>query len=165
LEIGTGCGLIALACAYRGFNVVCTDIDPFAVQLTCRNIEQNRRFLKGSVEVRQGDLFSVLHKDERFQLVIFNPPYLPTSKKEKINGWLDIATNGGRDGLTVTRRFVHGLKHHLLDNGRAYFIFSSLSDRLKLEEYLKHEGFSFEICRQRKFEGEDLDVYCIVPVD
>jgi release factor glutamine methyltransferase len=165
LEIGTGCGLISLECAYRGCTVVCTDINPFAVRLTRRNIKQNRNLLKGSVEVRYGDLFSVLHKNERFHIVIFNPPYLPTLKRERVDHWFDIATDGGRDGLQVTRRFIHGLKHHLRNNGQAYFILSSLSDRLRLEKYLKNQGFSFEICNHRLFEGEELDVYRIVPVD
>jgi len=165
LEIGTGCGLIALVCASYGSHVICTDINPFAVQLTRYNIEHNRILLKGPVEVRRGDLFSILQKNEKFDVIIFNPPYLPTSKKEKVGGWFDIATNGGRDGLKVTKRFIHGLHSHLLTNGRAYFIFSSLSNRKNLETYLKNEGFSFEIHARRFFEGEELDVYCIAPVD
>ena len=165
LEVGTGCGLIALDCATRGSHVICTDINPFAVQLTRRNIEQNRTLLKGSLEVRHGDIFSVLHKNEKFDVIIFNPPYLPTSKKEKLGGWFDVATDGGKDGLSLTKRFIHGLRPHLLHNGRAYFIFSSLSNRSRLETYLKNESFSFEIQARRFFEGEELDVYCIAPVD
>ena len=65
LELGTGCGLIALACALKGAEVLCTDINPFAVQLTRRNIERNRPYLIGAVELRKGDLFSVLKKQER----------------------------------------------------------------------------------------------------
>jgi release factor glutamine methyltransferase len=165
LEIGTGCGLIALACASRGSHVMCTDINPFAVQLTHRNIEQNCTLLKGSIEVSQGDLFSALHENEKFDVIIFNPPYLPTSKKEKVGGWFDTATDGGTDGLKVTKRFIHGLHAPLLKTGRAYFIFSSLSNRQHLETYLKNEGFFFEIPAHRSFEGEELDVYCIAPVD
>jgi release factor glutamine methyltransferase len=165
LEIGTGCGLIALACAMKGSKVICSDINPFAVQLTRQNIECNRRVLKGSLEVRQGNLFSVLSKNERFNLIIFNPPYLPTSRKERDDNWFDIATNGGTDGLKIIRRFIHGLRNHLLDKGRAYFIFSSLSNRSTLEQYLTKEGFRFEILGRQLYEGEELDIYCIVPVD
>jgi release factor glutamine methyltransferase len=165
LELGTGCGLIAIECAHRGCTVVCTDINPFAVRLARRNRKRNRHLLTGSLEVRYGDLFSVLHKNERFDVVLFNPPYLPTLKREKVDHWFDVATDGGRDGLQVTRRFIHGVRHHLRDNGCAYFIFSSLSDRPRLETYLKNQGFSFEICARRLFEGEELDVYRIVPVD
>ncbi|MCJ7697032.1 MAG: methyltransferase, partial [Thermoplasmata archaeon] len=165
LELGTGCGLIALDCAHKGSHTVCTDINPFAVQLTLRNIERNQLLLKGYKEIRQGNLFSVLHEKELFDVIIFNPPYLPTKKQEKIGGWFDIATDGGRDGLSVTKRFIQGLKKHLLNNGRAYFIFSSLSNRLTLEHYLKNERFSSWIVARRMFDGEELDVYCVTPAD
>jgi release factor glutamine methyltransferase len=165
LELGTGCGLIALACAYKGCRVVCTDINPFAVRLVHQNTQRNRDLLKGSIEVRQGDLFSALSKNEQFDLIVFNPPYLPTSKKDRGEHWFDVATDGGRDGLRVTRRFIQGVKPHLLNTGKAYFIFSSLSPRLALEKALKNQGFAFKVSAHRRFEDEDLDVYCIAPVD
>jgi len=104
LELGTGCGLIALACASQGANVVCSDINPYAVQLTRQNIEQNRHLIKGIIEVRQGDLFSVLKKQERFNVIVFNPPYLPTKKNERTGGWFDIATNGFENHLEISPR-------------------------------------------------------------
>jgi len=165
LELGTGCGLIALDCARKGSHVVCTDINPFAVQLTRRNIKRNQAYLRGSIEIRQGNLFSVLHEKELFNIIVFNPPYLPTKKQEKIGGWVDIATDGGRDGLRVTQRFLQSLKKHLLDKGRAYFIFSSLSKRSTLELFLKNKRFSSYIVAYRMFDGEELDVYCVTPVD
>jgi release factor glutamine methyltransferase len=165
LELGTGCGLIALDCARRGSDVVCTDINPFAVQLIRRNIKRNQSLLRGSVEIRQGNLFSVLHEKELFNVIIFNPPYLPTKKQEKVGGWFDIATDGGRDGLKVIKRFLQSLKKHLLDKGRAYFIFSSLSNRSRLELFLKNKRLSSCIVARRMFEGEELDVYCVTPVD
>jgi release factor glutamine methyltransferase len=165
LELGTGCGIIALDCACKGSHTICTDINPFAVQLTRRNIERNLLLLRGSMEIRQGNLFSILHEKELFNVIIFNPPYLPTKKQEKVGGWFDIATDGGQDGLRVTKRFIQGLKKHLLNNGRAYFIFSSLSNRLTLEHYLKNEKLSFCIVARRKFDSEQLDVYCVTPAD
>jgi release factor glutamine methyltransferase len=165
LELGTGCGIIALDCARKGSRIICTDINPFAVQLTRCNIERNQRILRGSIEIRQGDLFSVLHENELFNVIIFNPPYLPTKKQEKVGGWFDIATDGGQNGLRVTRQFIQGLKKHLLNTGRAYFIFSSLSSRVTLEHYLKNERLSSCIVTRRKFDGEELDVYCVTPAD
>jgi release factor glutamine methyltransferase len=165
LELGTGSGLIALDCARRGAHVICSDINPFAVRLTRRNIERNRDFLKGSIEVRQGNLFAIPRNSELFDVIIFNPPYLPTTKKEKVGGWFDVATDGGRDGLDHTKRFIYGLKNRLSETGRGYFIFSSLSKRTTLEKSLKQGGFHFEICAKRLFEGEELDVYRVTPAD
>jgi release factor glutamine methyltransferase len=163
LEIGTGCGLIALACAYQGAKVVCTDINPFAVQLARQNIERNHHLLKSEIEIRQGDLFSVLKNTERFTMILFNPPYLPTKKNDKTGGWFDIATDGGSTGLRLTKGFLHGLHKHLQTNACAYFIFSSLSNRSLLKKYLKKERLSARVIASHRYDGENLDVYQVTP--
>lgn len=163
LELGTGCGLIALACALKGARVLCTDINPYAVQLTRRNMYRNRHHLAGVIELRQGDLFTVLKKNERFNVIIFNPPYLPTVQKEKTGGWFDVATDGGRDGLNVTKRFLTGVSRHLLPKGSAYFVFSSLSNRLRLERYLKQQLLTWSVVAHHRFEGEELEIYRVSP--
>jgi len=165
LELGTGCGLIALECARQGARVLCTDINPFAVKLICKNIERNRPSLKGSIDIRQGDLFSVLATEERFDVILFNPPYLPSTTKDKSETWFDIATDGGRDGLKVTKRFLHDLPKHLTSSGKAYFIVSSLSPRETLERSLKKERLTARIVASQRFESETLDVYCVTPTD
>ena len=75
LEVGTGCGLIALECARRGAKVICNDINPYAIELVKRNYLRNQPLLKGTVEIRCGDLFSVIKSNERFDIAIFNPPH------------------------------------------------------------------------------------------
>ncbi|KYK23933.1 hypothetical protein AYK25_00780 [Thermoplasmatales archaeon SM1-50] len=163
LELGTGCGLIALACALKGAEVLCTDINPFAVQLTRRNKDRNVHHLIGAVEIRQGDLFSVLKKKELFDLIICNPPYLPTKATERTGGWFDIATDGGHDGLEVTKRFLEGVSAHLLPKGSAYFVFSSLSNQFILKQYLKKQRLFSCIVACHQFEGEELNVYRVSP--
>ncbi len=159
LELGTGCGLIALACAQRGASVVCTDVNPHAVQLARHNYEKNRSKVQGSFEVRTGDLFDPLNTTETFDVIVFNPPYLPTTKGERVGGWFDVATDGGTDGLTVTRRFIKELPRHLKTPGSAYFIFSSLSPKKRLETYISHSKLHYEIVQTRWFNDERLDVY------
>jgi len=163
LELGTGCGLLALACVYQGARVVCSDINPYAVQLTRHNIERNRHLLQSPIEVRQGNLFSVLNDNERFTVILFNPPYLPTKKNEKTSEWFDTATDGGRTGLTITKRFLQGLCQHLQPTGCAYFIYSTLSKRSLLEQYLKDERLTAVVLASQRYHGEDLDVYRVTP--
>jgi len=81
-EIGTGCGLIALECAKLGAKVICSDINPYAIKIVKENYHVNKSKLKGSIDVRYGDLFTVLNKNEIFDIIIFNPPYLPIDKNE-----------------------------------------------------------------------------------
>ena len=163
LEIGTGCGLIALECAHQGAKVVCTDINPHAIELVKRNYLRNQPMLKGAVEIRCGDLFSILKPDERFDIVLFNPPYLPTIPEERIGdtGWFDIATDGGVNGLFLTKRFIGEVGKYLSKQGRAYFVFSSLSDRKKLDAYLSHVGLKSKVVLSRLFNDEKIDIYCM----
>lgn len=160
-EVGSGCGLIALYCASLGTNVVCCDVNPFAVELIKKNFLVNESLLRGSFDVRIGDLFSILDSKDRFDVIIFNPPYLPTSKKELIggSGWFDKAVSGGLNGLDVIERFIKQVSVFLKKNGKVYFVFSSLSNREKLESIIKKNNFIFEIVNSCRFNDETLDIY------
>ena len=163
LEIGTGCGIIALECARMGSNVICTDINPYAIDLTKHNFIKNRHKLKGNVEVRLEDIFSTIKKDEQYDVVIFNPPYLPTLVEDEASGskWFNLAVNGGTDGLYLIRVFIRGLPKILSKNGRAYFIFSSLADRKKLNAYLIDAKLQAEVVLSRCFGDEILYTHCV----
>jgi len=161
LEIGTGCGLISLVCVQKGANVICTDINPFAIELTKKNFLVNNELLNGNYDIRIGDLFDVLNFDDKFDVIIFNPPYLPTKSNERIggSGWFDKAVDGGIDGLNITKRFIEGLPKYLQKDGFAYFVFSSLSPIDKLEKYLKDSKLNFEILLNYRYNDEQLDIY------
>ena len=163
LEIGTGCGIIALECARIGANVICTDINPFAVELVKKNYLMNQKILNGNFEVRLGNLFTPIVSGEKFDKVIFNPPYLPTRKDDLIkgSGWFDLATNGGEDGLLITKRFLEGIKNYLNKNGLAYFVFSSLSNKKKLNTYLSKLNLKSEAVLSHSFNDEKLNIYCL----
>ena len=165
LEIGAGCGIISLECARKGAHVICTDINPHAIELIQHNYRINRHLLKGTIRIRKGNLFSVLREGERFHTIIFNPPYLPTSSEERVNKWFDKATDGGKDGIEVTKKFIKKLRNYLSKNGRGYFVFSTLSNRSKLEKYLKEQGFNYEVVASRRFNFESIDIYQLTPTD
>jgi release factor glutamine methyltransferase len=134
LEIGTGTGIIAIMAARKARMVVATDINRHALECAVKNIIANKAF---NIELREGDLFEPV-RDEKFDLIIFNTPYLPSSDDEIVVDELDAAWNGGVDGRRVIERFIEGLKHHLNPGGRVQMVQSSLSnvDRTlkKLEE-------------------------------
>jgi release factor glutamine methyltransferase len=163
LEIGTGTGIIALECTRRGADVVCSDVNPFAVELVKCNYSRNKSLLTGSLDVRLGDLFTVVGENEKFDVIIFNPPYLPTKKEDLVSGsgWFDIAVDGGTDGLALTEKFINHLQGYLKKNGRAFFVFSSLSDRSKLENIISNAGFKAKVIVSRCFDDEQIDIYYI----
>ena len=80
LEIGTGTGIIAIIAAKRARMVIATDINPYALECAVKNIIRNKAF---NVELREGDLFEPV-ANEKFDLILFNTPYLPNSNEEKV---------------------------------------------------------------------------------
>lgn len=159
-EIGTGCGIIALVCAKLGADVICSDVNPFAVELVKKNYLQNMKLLNGNFDVRLGDMFSVLSFGEKFDAIIFNPPYLPTKPKDLIggSGWFDKSVDGGADGLLQTQKFIENLSKHLKKDGSGYFVFSSLSDRKKLDSVISKAELNLEILQSQNFDDERLDI-------
>ena len=160
-EIGTGTGIISLYLAKKGFDGICCDINPVAVELAKKNYLTNQSKLLGSLDIRPGDMFSVLNLDEKFDVIIFNPPYLPTKPGEYVggSGWFDKAVSGGADGLLVTTVFLEGVSSFLKEKGKAYFVFSSLSNKEKLYNIFDGTNLNYEIVAENRFDDEELFVY------
>lgn len=72
LDLGTGCGIQALHASSHARGVVATDVNPRAAAIARMNVRLNG---VENVEVRTGDLFAPV-RDERFDLVVANPPYV-----------------------------------------------------------------------------------------
>ena len=77
LEIGTGTGIIALHAAKNGAVVTTVDKNQKAVKNARGNAEKNGI----NIDIKQSDLFSSV--DGMFDVIIFNPPYLPSDKMEE----------------------------------------------------------------------------------
>lgn len=131
LDVGTGCGILAIIAAQKAQKVVAVDLNPHAVRCVIRNAEFNK--LTHKIEVRKGDLFGVINKNENFDLIIFNAPYLPTTKEEQ-RSWLDKSWAGGPTGREQIDRFLQEASNHLKPKGRVLLVQSSLSD---IEETLR----------------------------
>ena len=149
LEIGTGSGYIA---AHISVITRCyaTDINPHA----CRSARG-----KG-VEVIRTDLASgICH---RFDVVLFNPPYLPTSDAERMNDWLEYALDGGEDGRDAIRRFAGILPGIIGHFGRALLLVSELTGIDEVRDIFAGKGFLTFIVAQTITEGERLVVLRIM---
>jgi len=79
LEIGTGSGLVALCCLHAGASqVVATDVNPNAIANALYNAEMLQltdRLETRHVSLEDPSAFAVLEPDERFDLIISNPPW------------------------------------------------------------------------------------------
>jgi release factor glutamine methyltransferase len=157
LEIGCGCGIASLSAAKADSanEVVGVDINPAAVECSrhnaWRNGAKNASFLRS-------DLFSAVLASE-FDYILFNPPYLPTTRREKLRLEAENAAyDGGRSGLQTFMRFAAEARKHLACGGRAAVIATSLNGgaqkalaelgrRVGPARILAEEAFFFEkIC-------------------
>jgi len=143
LEVGTGSGLIARELA-KVTGVVATDINPNAV-ICARG---------AGVEVVRCNLFEAVRGT--FDLVIFNPPYLPTEPHERIDDWLEYALDGGKTGRVVVGRFAEDVGRVLAPGGRVLLLISSLTGLGEVKDLLTLSGFSADVIRQERVEDEEL---------
>jgi release factor glutamine methyltransferase len=125
LDIGTGCGAIALAVAFNapGVRVVATDISTDALAIAHCNavrlgLESRTRFI-------HADCWDTLDGGEplgRFDIVVSNPPYVCDSEIARLEPEIRdfeprVALDGGPDGLDFYHRIAAGLGDHLSDGG------------------------------------------------
>ncbi|MCJ7720116.1 MAG: class I SAM-dependent methyltransferase [Candidatus Hadarchaeum sp.] len=156
LELGTGCGLLAILAAKVGVQVVATDINPAALKCARANAVKHR--VGDRIDFRLGDLFEPV-VGEHFDLVIFNPPYLPVEPEEAICGPLDRAWEAGPDGRRIIDRLLREMPNHLTPNGRVLFVQSSLANISKTLRVLKTSGFKVNTIH-KKLPFEELFLLC-----
>jgi release factor glutamine methyltransferase len=154
LEIGTGTGIIAIKASMNSRMVVATDINPYAIECATENIIANKSF---NIEIRKGNLFEPV-KGEKFDLILFNTPYLPTDDKEKINDELNAAWDGGVDGRMLIDRFIEGLPHYFNQGGIVQMVQSSLSDVNMTLKKLENLGFKVSVTARKKVFFEEIAV-------
>ena len=110
-DIGCGSGAIGLAIAKARPNVrlYAVDLSPEAIALTRENVR--RLGLEKQVAVLQGDLLAPIPAERPIDLVVSNPPYIPSSEidglQPEVSVWEPrLALDGGPDGLAAYRRLV-----------------------------------------------------------
>ncbi|RLG19457.1 hypothetical protein DRN67_02620 [Candidatus Micrarchaeota archaeon] len=152
LDVGTGCGILAVIAAARGAEVVGVDVSIIAIENAEFNAESNGvecRFKKSNLFERVGG---------KFDLIMFNPPYLPTAPEEIVKGPLNHAFNGGADGREVIQRFCSSAGEYLKRNGRILMVASSLSGIEKSIEELHKAGLNCTLLEEIPMFQERLAV-------
>jgi release factor glutamine methyltransferase len=122
LEIGCGSGFISQELGPKVARLLATDINPHAV----------RAARARGIEVIRADLF--LGIKGKFDLILFNAPYLPTLPEERTGQWLDYALDGGESGRQTVDRFIDDLAGHLRPGGRALLLISSLTGLAQVQK-------------------------------
>ena len=152
LEIGTGSGLVSMYASLLTDDVTATDINYNALELAEKNFKLNNI---NTIKLEFGDLFEPV-KDRKFDVILFNTPYLPTDSDDIINDDLNYAFDGGLDGRKVIDRFINEVSNHLNDKGIVQIIQSSLSDNDRTLDMFDRNGFVAEIAASEKFFFEEI---------
>lgn len=152
LDVGTGSGYVASALDEGGGDVVASDINPVAC-------EQARD--EGLNAVR-GDLLDPF-RDASFDLVTFNPPYLPTPAHEEWDDWMERALSGGEDGRRLVDPFLDDVARVLTPDGSVLLLVSSLTDVDAVQSYAAKIGLSGEVVAEEKHPYERLVVLRLSP--
>jgi release factor glutamine methyltransferase len=114
---GSGCVAISLALAGKGARVSATDASADALALA----RENAAALGAEVDLAAGDLWAAVQGAEPFDVIVSNPPYVPTGELDSLQREVRreprLALDGGPDGLAALRRIVEGAPARLRPGG------------------------------------------------
>ncbi|HLC62726.1 MAG TPA: HemK2/MTQ2 family protein methyltransferase [Candidatus Nanoarchaeia archaeon] len=124
LDMGTGFGILAETALKSGAkSVLAADINPASIA-----------YVKSkNIPAIVSDLFSNIQG--KFDLILFNPPYLPEDPLEDEETRRIVC--GGKHGYEIIIKFLKQARAHLNRGGEILLIFSSLTNRKKIDQTLK----------------------------
>ncbi len=152
LEIGIGCGILSILAAKCGAKVVGIDISIIAAKCSKYNSQINK--VRQNLNIIVGDLMNPLKKSQKFDLIIFNPPYLPELRLT--DSIIERAWNGGKKGNEIILRFIKEIKDYLSENGRILMVFSSLSRPEEIFNTIEKLELSYRIITEKSFFFEKI---------
>jgi release factor glutamine methyltransferase len=146
IEIGSGSGLIAAELVKMAASFVATDINPHAVVHTRAQ----------GIDVVRTNFCAGLSGP--FDLIVFNPPYLPTQPEERVDDWLEYALDGGVSGRDAIEQFAADARRVLAPAGRILLLISSLTGLHEVWGIFLSKGYCVAIVQEERVEDETLYV-------
>jgi len=147
LDMGTGSGIQAITAAKAGAKEVwAADINPKAVECAKENVVTN----KVEVNIIESNLFENV-PDKKFDLIVFNPPYLPS---DGLND--DLRWSGGMDGIEIILEFFSRVGAFMSKGAEVLFIYSSHADPDRLKRVLGEWGFKLKVITKKHIFFEDI---------
>jgi len=148
LDMGSGSGIqieTAIKSGANPSNCVAIDINPLAIAHLKNNFPKSG--------IIKSDLFENLNSHEKFDIIIFNPPYLPNNEFD-----VGIDTSGGEKGSEIINDFLESAKSHLEKNGKILLLTSSLTKGITWGDYRK------KLLGKKKIFFEELYVWELKPI-
>ena len=141
LGTGSGCLPIAIAAHAPRARGVTVDISKEALAVARRNVDANNLGVR--IELREGDFLAGLQPAERFDVIVSNPPYIPTAEVELLEPEVRdhdprLALDGGADGLNFHRALAERAAQFLKPGGRLLIEFADGQGEALRELFVGH---------------------------
>jgi len=149
LDLGSGSGIQAETCLKLGFsNIICSDIDKQSIRFL------KSKFKKTKIKIIHSDLFEKIKS--KFDLIIFNPPYLSKHKFDKKSD-----TSGGEQGDETILAFITQAITHLTEQGKILLLISSLTPKTRINSLIKKLNLNKKKLAEKKLFFEKLEIFQI----
>ncbi len=165
LEMGTGTGIIAiylqlLTKKYEKFDPEIYASDILQNSIDCAKYNQELNNIASEITLIHSDLFDSfpISLKKAFDVIIFNPPYLPSSKEMLTKTNIDHSWDGGEEGYELILRFLELVDDYLNPEYTSYIytISSSIVNLEKLQKIVEQKGFSMKILDKKHIFFEDI---------
>mmetsp|Transcript_7158 Transcript_7158/g.20996 ORF Transcript_7158/g.20996 Transcript_7158/m.20996 type:complete len:227 (-) Transcript_7158:3398-4078(-) len=169
VEVGSGSGYVITSLARilqaagaTSSRLIATDISPAALTATKETLEAHKIWLP--YEVVQADLLGGLLSKLRQQvdLLLFNPPYVPTPDDEISKGGIAAAWAGGARGRVVIDRLLDQLDDILSPAGQLFMVTVEENNPTELIDSLRDRGFHARVCLKQRADEELLHIMLVV---
>ncbi len=145
LDVGTGCGALAMVAARRGTRVTAVDVSRRAL-LAAR---LNARLAGLPVRFRRGNLFAPV-RGRSFDLILANPPYVPSPDAGHVPHGAARAWDAGQDGRLLLDRICAEAPSLLRPGGVLLIVHSALSSPGRTVGHLRGAGLKASVTRRRR---------------
>jgi release factor glutamine methyltransferase len=142
---GSGCLIISLLKHFENWLGLAVDISNKALLIAEKNAKINQ--VLSRINFKQSDLFKNLHHDQIFDIIISNPPYIPTNEIENLQDEVRlyeprIALDGGLDGLDFYRKIAEKSQKFLKNNGDI-FLEIGYNQHQDIKNIFENNNFKF----------------------
>ena len=144
IDVGSGSGIQAETLINMGVtpkDITLIDVNEEVIKYLLPKFNQSK--------IIQSNLFQ--NVKSKFDVIIFNPPYLPENKEEPKDSKL--ATTGGKKGSEIINKFLEQVRKHLNKDGKIILLTSNLTKGINWLDYKK------KLIEKKKLFFEELRVW------
>lgn len=143
LGVGSGCLVISLLLLFKNSTAIGVDISNLALEVAAKNALKNQ--VAPRLNLQKSDLFSALNAGQKFDIIISNPPYIPTHQiadlQIEVRDFEPIlALDGGVDGMDFYRKIAKEAAQFLKNNGLV-FLEIGINQKAEIVEIFQENNF------------------------